>query len=390
MIFLHIPKFTFTSIVWRCMRYTLAGSILLIVSLFKTAQGSDIYKAILDRAMQRNTRTYLKGFQKFTVEHDALVKDVVENYKNEGLSHQFEIFKQLTKDVGIVEMGKQTFYSRAYMARRQIRLDLERNSRSPETWKLPLGNESGSSEALESNVSHDGAAEDETEAASPAIEENSRNHEGDYEKAVNEDCSDKRVEESEAYKMLLRNARMRKKHTFPPKGNQKYTSEHDTLVVDVVKTFNRDATVSRQFEIFKKLIEDLGMVQMSRGSFAERASAARRGNTRRSSRNVENATSNFLNSLFDENPKISESEALKALEAQPRDSNTFLPSFKKVRSWLKHRKAMRRFSDEEIGISNKRQKLEAPSSSLREPDDVGFWNEVSQALADDGAEVEST
>ena len=196
------------------------------------------------------------------------------------------------------------------------------------------------------------------------------------------------VNESETCKMLVRNASIRRGRTFLKGSSGMYTSEHDALVMDVVKTFNREVSLTRQYEIFQKLTADLGMVEMSRGSFAERAGAARRylgGDPvcKKRTPSVGVAASKFLESLFDENPKISETDAFNALQAQPLDGSSPLPSLEKVRHWLKHRRSTRRFSDNEVGIANERQKSEAQSGSSREPDDVDFWNELSKALAED-------
>ena len=104
------------------MRHLLSGSIFVLFPFIFTVitQGSDIYKAIYDRANQRTTRTYLKSFHKYPVEHDALVVDVVENYKDISLVQQFEIFKKLTNDLGMAEMPVGSFNSRAVAARKQI------------------------------------------------------------------------------------------------------------------------------------------------------------------------------------------------------------------------------------------------------------------------------
>ena len=236
---------------------------------------------------------------------------------------------------------------------------------SVETSKLLHAEEEcGSSEVSQSNILHEGAD-------ACAIEADSRHYEG------GDDYSDKGGEESETYKMLLRNASTRRERTFLKESSRKYTIEHDALVMDVVTTLNRDSTISRQFEIFKKLLRDLGMVEMSRGSFAERATAARKslgGDAGRGSRNVGKATLRFLNYLFDKDPKISAAEALKALESQPRDSKSPIPSLEKVRSLLKYRTAMKRLSEKKMGMGINGQELLS--------DDVDLWNEVGQAFAD--------
>ena len=248
---------------------------------------------------------------------------------------------------------------------------VDRKTATVETSAFLRDDESGSSKASQSNTLR------------VRVGQESRYHAGDNDKAPKYDFS-------ETYKMLLRNAMLRRERTFLRESSKQFTYEHDAVVMDVVKTFNRDASIPRQYEIFKKLIEDLGMVAMAQSSFAERAGAARRflgGDPfcKKKTPSVGVAASQFLDSLFDNNPKITGTEALKALEAQPLDGNSALPSCAKVRHWLKHRRAMRRFSDDAFGISNKRQKLEQPQSgSLSESNEVDFWNELTQALADEG------
>ena len=108
----------------------LSGSFFVLYLFITPGQGSDIYKQIYDRANQRTTRTYLKSFHKYTVEHEALVKDVVENCSDKSVVQQYEIFKQLTKDLGMAEMAEGSFNSRAVAARKKSGMP-QRISRRP-------------------------------------------------------------------------------------------------------------------------------------------------------------------------------------------------------------------------------------------------------------------
>jgi hypothetical protein len=375
-----------------------------LLLLLSAIEGSDIYKAILDRALQRNTRTYAQGFHKYTVEHDALVLDVVKNYNDQDFTQLFEIYNKLAKDAGLAAVERGSFHARSSSARKRIGQSVERNSRDGKvvvgTWKLlPKTGNGGTAVTFESKLSEDlrepAASSATTEGDGSAL------HNGS--KTVSKYYSEKDFENSGIYRTLLSNARDRKTRTLP-KWINKYTSEHDVLVMDVVKAFSRDVTRSRQFEIYNKLAQDLGMLEMPKGSFYERMNAARRclGDAQQSGSAkppaVGVAASKLLENLFDRNPKISETEALKALESDLRDGDSPVPSLNKVHNWLNYRKAMRRFSFTATEINTTQQ-----SSSLRDDDvdlgrDVsfastssleqnfddgeGFWNEILLALAD--------
>jgi hypothetical protein len=96
---------------------------ILLASIFVlvTSQGSETYKAILARALQRNTaRTHLKGSRKYTAEHDELVKDVVENYNgHKSILRQSGISNQSLADLGIIKMSIGSFKARATTVARQ-------------------------------------------------------------------------------------------------------------------------------------------------------------------------------------------------------------------------------------------------------------------------------
>ena len=132
----------------------------------------------------------------------------------------------------------------------------------------------------------------------------------------------------------------------------KYTVEHEDLIVDVVKTYNRRANVSRQHEIFNRLLKDLGMVEMARTAFNDRARVVRRhlGGCKENKSNRISALGieelEFLDSIFVEDPKLTAEAAFRALMLTlSGNRDRPLPSITNVRNWLKHRRCHARFSN---------------------------------------------
>ena len=382
------------------------ASVFVSMLLFSASDGSDIYKEIYDRARQRTTRTLLKKNHKYTAEHDELLKDVVKSYAGDQSNvRQFEIFDQLLAELGMTQISMSAFSERALALRRETGdISQEGNSREPkvrvETWKKfldslfqenPTISGSAALRALESqsrcsdNLSLPSVQTVRRWLKLRRAKPLSRLEEEEREVFLcNEDVVANESENgAEAYMTLLTRARERRSSTSTVlKGHQKYTSAHDELIMDMVKTTlnGRQASRSDQYEIFKKLIKDLDMVNMSRGAFDERSAAARRfllGSAASAcgrKPTMGEATSRFLEALFEENPKISEKDVLQALESMQRP----LPTRATVRYWLKYRRSRRRLAERCHSSSS--------SSSFREIDDADVWREVALALADDGGE----
>ena len=196
---------------------------------------------------------------------------------------------------------------------------------------------------------------------------------------------------SEIYQGILDRAIQRNTSRTFLKGSYKFTAEHDDLVRDVVRNYYRREGILRQFEIFSQLLADLGMNEMSIGSFKARATAAKKeiGETRKaisrpSKLGVE--ATEFLNSLLQGNPHISAQHAFANLELHLASVREPVPPIADVKSWLKYRKSILRFSIKdrtrimetvELGSKNKRQKVNQD----------GAGNEVGLAISEDPEEV---
>lgn len=196
--------------------------------------------------------------------------------------------------------------------------------------------------------------------------------------------------QAEAYDMLLFRANERKKH-YNFRHSRKYTTEHNELVDDVVRTFNGLKSTSRQYEVLKGLISDLGIAEMTRGSFNQRACAIRKqiGVTQRATRRstVGPEISAILKVLFENNPEISVKEICKGLvlklrgmEAPPELTGILRDN---IRSWLQYRKYDRRYQ----GYMEPKEERAEVETRKRErcsccSDDELFWKDVSSALAD--------
>lgn len=184
---------------------------------------------------------------------------------------------------------------------------------------------------------------------------------------------------TEAYLKLLTGARERTTNRASLKGTQKFTAEHDSLIMDVVRSFDQDVSLSKQFEVFKRLTQDLEMREMSRSTFEARAGAFRSqimaGNRRPASRKpaVGEEASNILTALFQNDRKITVKNAFQALKSELGGAKDRppLPSIRDVAQWIKYRRSRMRFS----AVPHEVRRAE-------QDDDAEFWNETILALAD--------
>ena len=162
------------------------------------------------------------------------------------------------------------------------------------------------------------------------------------------------ADSDEIYNALLCRAGHRKAGTNVERAC-KYTAEHEDLIVDVVKTYNRRATVSRQHAILNRLLKEMGMVEMTRTAFNDRARVVRRqlGDSKERKSNRISALGieelEFLDSIFVQDPKITAQAAFRALGLTPISGSRdrALPSITNVRNWLKQRRCYARFSNKE-------------------------------------------
>ena len=324
---------------------------------------------------------------KYTLAHDQLIMDVVNSFKSAGLSRQYEIFNQLTADLGMVEMERNTFVGRASHARKQAGDPAKRNRREPgigfepsrildfffqENPTISINGAGDSPKASEHEVSH-------------RVQDLRASRQIDMEEGIAQVSNDPVTEtrQEEAIKSSSRKNSSRRIKTF--------TAQHDDLIMQVVKRTREGETVARQYELFKRLSHDAGLEEMSRSLFGWRVTAARRqlwgapGEPSARIPAVGVANSEILNNLFEMNPKISPAAAFKALESLPRGTHdSALPSMALVRNWVHYRRSMQRF------VKPKNIPGES-SSSVREPqdDDEDCFREILSALAADRGEAVS-
>ena len=275
-----------------------------------------IYGMLLGRARQRmeTQPTSSKGFKKYTLAHDQLIMDVVECLKSAGSYRKYEIFNRLTADLGMVKMEWTTFLTRACLAKKQTCNSEKQNTRRPK-----IGFEASHilGSILDENPRISG------DAALLALESKLRAlHNGDF-----------HVPSTEEVRKWLQ-----------------YTRK------------------TRRFADIQQL--NLG------GSNAQGVDKRKLcGYPQKRSARVPAiglANSRLLDSLFQQDPKISQGAAMKALKSVPRDSNDESPlaSIAQVRSWLAYRRNVRRF---------------VAKNALGSPDqdDADLWREISLALADE-------
>ena len=186
----------------------------------------------------------------------------------------------------------------------------------------------------------------------------------------------------EIYNTLLMNARARRGKNSSARDGYKFTSEHSSLVSDVVRSCE-SLNIGEQFEVFRELSADLNIFEMSKSIFYGRAKSVRESSgcsvARRSL--LDPQTVKLLKSLIQTNPKISDEEAYEALLCK--EDN--MPSFDIVRKWLKnqksylHRIAKKRGLVNHLGKSNSRQR--GSSTEEASPDDAAISGLVSSLLA---------
>lgn len=165
-----------------------------------------------------------------------------------------------------------------------------------------------------------------------------------------------RCVDEELYNNLLVKAQNRVGE--PGSSKTKYTLEHSELIEDIVSTCDF-LIVGEQFEVFRRLIEDLGIPQMPQSVFNARARAVRQrtGCTVISRSLLDPETVKVMKSIFETNPKISTDEAYAAL----RGKDGPMPSVDDVRKWLNNRKshfrqnAKKRVLLSHLGSSNRGQ-----------------------------------
>lgn len=215
---------------------------------------------------------------------------------------------------------------------------------------------------------------------------------------------------TDIYQEILARAMQRNTARTYLKGSFKYTAEHDDLVKDVVRNYNGHGSLIRQLEICNQLLADLGMTEMSKGSFKERAAAVKQemGENRpainRPSK-VGLEGTKLLNTLLQRNPNISAKHAFEYLNLHLGGVGSSVPSISDVRNWLKYRKSVLRYSSMDrvpvgetvftLGNEIKRQKMgqditstcASALSSGAGYDDDKFHSQVSLSLADNGDEV---
>ena len=140
----------------------------------------------------------------------------------------------------------------------------------------------------------------------------------------------------EIYNTLLMNARARRGDNSSARDGFKFTSEHSSLVSDVVRSCE-SLNVGEQFEVFRELSADLNIFEMSKSIFYDRAKLVREssGCSAASRSLLGPETFKVLKSLIQTNPKISAEEAYEALLGK--EDN--MPSFDDVRKWLKNQKS---------------------------------------------------
>ena len=157
------------------------------------------------------------------------------------------------------------------------------------------------------------------------------------------------------YNALLYRASQRDTDGRHPKRSGKFTAAYDDLIMDIVQTYNGRESLSRQREIFNRLVSQLGMLEMSKTQFNQRAGAVRRrlGDfNKQSSRRIPTVgveVAELLDSIFNEDPTISVHGAFKALEQRMSGLDCALPSIVEVVNWLKYRRCLLRRSSKETG-----------------------------------------
>ena len=368
-----------------------------------------IYGMLLGRARQRmetQPPASWRRFKKYTLAHDELMLDVVNSFKSESVSRQYEIFNQLTSDLGMVRMEWKTFSGRAAQARKQTGDPAKIKTRKPKIGleasnllesflhENPKISTKDAWKALESKLlvlHHADAPIPSLSQVTNRLQYNRRSRRFDDIQQLNMEGSiaNGAAEEEEAWVMKeqLEGSSSDTTQTKPQMYQlkevfKKNNVQADDLIIAVVKS-SKGEFLSRQYELFKKLSQDVGLNVMSRSKFINRASVARGelfGYPQRRSARVPAiglANSELLDSLFKQDPKISEGAAMKALESVPRDTHddSPLPSIAQVRSWLVYRRNVRRFVAKN-GLGSRNQ------------DDADFFREVSLAKGDE-AEAET-
>ena len=351
----------------------------------------EYYKTLLARATQKiETEPSLKQVETYSSLHVQLLLDVVKHFKDAGVSGQYDIFKQLTAELGIREMPRNTFTSRACAARKHLGGCSDRKLREPKVGfeaskqlqiiiqKNPRISTRDAFRAVESHLLS-------IHAIVPSMKsvDNWLNYRraalryADQEQVGEEATGDGR---SDTYRRLLENATQRKGryNDMTKTGCNKYTAEHDDLLLDVVESSADFKKQGELYELFTKLSQDLNLVIMSRGRFNERLSAARRylnGGVRQHSEKkpaIGVANSKLLDSLLEQNANLSGADAFAALKSVPRnsDDDSPLPSIAMVRRWLAHKREMRRF-------------VARNAKSSSDPIDEDLWREICLDLAAD-------
>lgn len=156
------------------------------------------------------------------------------------------------------------------------------------------------------------------------------------------------IAEKEYGNLLSRAQKRREVGERSSEAGRKYTSEHTDLVNDVVRSYNKALSLSGQHKVLQRLILDLGILPMTKGTFCERAGAIRKeigycgkaGAVFKSHVGIEN--SRILDSVFEANPKISTKEAFDALQEKLKGQLSTAPTLLDVRHWLKYRKSRMR------------------------------------------------
>jgi hypothetical protein len=359
------------------------------------------YKTLLARASDKmETEPSLKQGKKYSSLHVQLMMDVVKTFKDAGVSGQYDIFKQLTADLGIREMPRNTFNSRASAVRKHKGNCSQRKLREPKVGfeaskqlqcifqENPRISTTDAFKAVESYLlSIQAAGVPSMKSVSHWLyhrratlryvdqEQVGKQATGDGQPSTDS------VRGSDTYSRLLENATQRKGRYTDMKTSlcNKYTAEHDDLIFDVVESSGEYKKLGELYELFSKLSQDLNLVIMSRRIFNERVSAARKylyGGVRQHFEEVSAmgiANSELLDSLFEQNPKLSEADAFTALKSVPRDTedDSSVPSIAMVRSWLGYRRRMRRF----VGRNAK--------SLSDDPNDENLWTKIFLDLATD-------